>query len=310
LTPAQLVDVRAVVVTYNSIAYVTQCLDSILQEGVADVVVVDNASQDGSAHAAERLFDERVRVVRLDENVGFGAANNIGADQPGGWRHLLLVNPDAELVAGCVLHLFELSVARPRLGIGGGRTMSADGKTSAPSCFTAPTWWSLTCFALGLTSAFRGHRVFDPESIWARWSLPEQKRVDIVSGALMLIPAAVWRRLDGFDATFFLYGEDADLCLRAAELGLQCWVSPLAMATHAVGASQTRSDKLVLLHKGKATLLRKHWRWPALAVGLLQMGVGLRAVIGPEHEAWRGAWQRRSQWRRGYKSVPHCRRDN
>ena len=130
------------------------------------------------------------------------------------------------------------------------------------------------------------------------------REVDIVTGCLLLAPRPLWEELGGFDTRFFMYGEDADLSLRAAALGYRPAITPDAVVTHEIGVSSAaREDKLLLLFRGKATLLRKHWRGLRLraGLGLISAGIGLRSLIsrGP----WTQVWRSRSDWRAGYPEA-------
>ena len=141
----------------------------------------------------------------------------------------------------------------------GGRTLRPDGRLDPGSCWGAPTLWSLFCSRHGALERFKGTRIFDPESLGG-WKRDSVRDVDIVTGCLLFVPKELWRDLGGFDPRFFVYGEDADLALRAAAAGVRRVITPEAVVTHEVGVSSaTRPDKLVLLFRGKVTLLRKHW---------------------------------------------------
>src|SRR5262249_24325724 len=148
----------------------------------------------------------------------------------------------------------------PEHGIYGGRTLNPDGSTNPGSCWGRSTLWSLFCFASMLSTAFKRSRTFDPETLGQR-ERDSVREVDIVTGCFLLVPKGTWNALGGFDPRFFMYGEDADLALRAAEAGLRPIVTPDSVITHEVGASsKVRSDKLILLFQSKATLVRKHWK--------------------------------------------------
>ena len=161
-----------------------------------------------------------------------------------------------------------------------------------------------------LSTAFKGSRLFDPEAIGG-WKRDTVREVGIVTGCLLLAPRALWRELGGFDTRFFMYGEDADLGMRAWARGLRPAITPDAVITHEIGVSSaSRPDKLVLLFRGKATLLHKHWSplRRELGLALLRVGVGLRALLAvarPRREqasAWRAAWAERSNWVGGYEA--------
>lgn len=133
----------------------------------------------------------------------------------------------------------------------------------------------------------------------------------MITGCLLLASEAVWDELEGFDERYWMYGEDADLSMRARALGYRPRITPSAVAMHSIGASSSPDDRRVMVLKGKATLLRTHF--PLLggrvATLLLAGGVGLRATLsrvlsvagrGASTESWRAAWRRRDEWVDGY----------
>ena len=173
-----------------------------------EVIVVENASGDGSAELVRDEFPS-VRLIALEQNIGFAAGSNVGARAAEG-EYVLMLNPDTELVGDTLGALLRYARAHPEAGLVGGRTLRPDGELDPGSCWGAQSLWSLVCFASGLSMVFRGSRLFNPESL-AGWSRDSERYVDIVTGCLCLTPRAVWEQLDGFDEAFFMYGEDADL---------------------------------------------------------------------------------------------------
>ncbi len=309
MSAAPPLDVSVVVVSYEVRDLLAACLDSLLPQvrGRGEVVVLDNASSDGSAALVRERYPEVVLVASPD-NVGFGRGCNAAAQQARG-RYLLLLNPDTVVHDGAVDALLDLAARTPEAGMWGGRTVGVDGALDPRSCWGLPTLWSRTCFALGLDSAFRGSRVFDPESL-GRWQRDDEREVGMVTGCLLLVERGLWDRLGGFDPRFFMYGEDTDLALRARALGARPRVTPDATVTHVVGASSARVDKLVLLMRGKTTLARAHRRGAAQRYELAALGAGvaLRAAGGRVARrgpgaGWRGAWARRREWWAGYPDA-------
>jgi GT2 family glycosyltransferase len=139
--------------------------------------------------------------------------------------------------------------------------------------------------------------------------------VDIVTGCFFLITSNLWRELNGFDPAFFMYGEEADLCLRARKLGYRPMITPAATIIHHGGASErTRADKIVKLLQTKLLLLRRHWSAPAARFGAAMMwlwvasralGWRLMARDGNENhqlnrQAWTETWRRRGEWLVGF----------
>jgi GT2 family glycosyltransferase len=241
----------------------------------------------------------------MDDNLGFARGVNVAASSACG-RYVLLLNPDAEVVGDVLRHLVDFADERPQHGVYGGRTLKPEGGLNPTSCWDLPSLWSLACFAAGLSSAFPRSRRFNPESL-GRWQRDTVRTVGMVAGCLLLIRRSLWEQLGGFDTAFFMYGEDADLCARAAKLGCSPVITPGASIIHAIGAStDRRADKMTLVMKAKVTFLQKHWRAPRRAIGvaLLRAGVGLRAgltrLTGSRNSPWGEVWDNRAQWVGGY----------
>jgi N-acetylglucosaminyl-diphospho-decaprenol L-rhamnosyltransferase len=223
-------DVSILVVSHNGPAWLERSLRAVLDEArpecSCELIVADSAS-DAPTRDLLETWQDRATVIWSQENIGFARGCNMAARRASGDR-LLLLNPDAVVEPGCVDALVEFLDARPGAGLVGGRTMRPDGGVDPSSCWGRPTLWSTFCFAVGLSTAFRRSLAFDPESLgmWERDSVCE---VDIVTGCLLMTTRGTWDRLGGFDEDFFMYGEDADLSLRAAELGLRPAITPDAV---------------------------------------------------------------------------------
>ena len=310
--------VSVVIVTYRNEADIGACLSAVGQAapGIGlEVIVVDNASGDGTVAAARAAGG--AKIIERQDNGGFAAGCASGAEAATG-QWLLFLNPDTVIAPGAVEALLSCAQEHPGTGIVGGRFVHPDGTTDPRSFWGRPSPWSAACFALGLSSLLPGSRLFDPEAP-QQWSgdPAQQRAVPVVSGAFMLVHRQLWDTLGGFDPVFFLYGEDADFCLRAAAAGCRPMVTAQAVCQHAGGRSSTGAGKLVLLFTGKATLVRRHFpAWlRGTGVGLLLGGVLLRAtasrVTGTASAArqarptargddWRALWAARNEWRRGW----------
>jgi hypothetical protein len=249
-------------------------------------------------------------LIRLQSNVGFASANILAARDARG-EFLLLLNPDTVVLDGAVDKLVGFARANPQAHICGGRTVFADGQLNGASCWRRPTPWSVLCIGLGLTSLFPHSRIFARES-YGSWRRDSVREVDIVSGCFLLIRRAAWEELCGFDPAFFMYGEDADLCLRARRLGYRCLITPDAQIVHQGGASEkVRADKMVRLLTAKAQLFRRHWPAGLVPFGLQMLklwaftrmaALGLLQRVQPRRrdsfEAWRDIWRRRREFLR------------
>ncbi len=301
------VDVSILVVSYNTREMTLACLRSVFDEtheASFELIVLDNASADGSADAIEREFGERVRLIRSAENLGFARANNVAAEGANG-EYLLLLNPDTVVLRGAIDKLAAFARERPRAGIWGGRTVFADGRLNPSSCWRRMSVWSLACRATGLSTLLPNSGLFHSEA-YGGWTRDSVRAVDIVSGCFFLITTNLWRELKGFDPAFFMYGEEADLCQRARRLGARPHVTPDAEIVHYGGASETvREDKVARLLRAKALLIRRHMPrgFVGLSLLLLAMWPLSRSLAGRARggedaraDVWSQVWARRREW--------------
>jgi N-acetylglucosaminyl-diphospho-decaprenol L-rhamnosyltransferase len=221
----------AVVVNYNAGAHLVACVRSLRAEGVDHIVVVDNASRDGSLEAAVAA-DPGIEVVQTGSNLGFGRASNLGAARVEG--DILLLNPDAVVEPGAVKALEAVLEQEADVGIVGPRVENPDG-TLYPSARTFPALGDAMGHAfVGLVAPrnrfTRRYRMLD-------WDHAVAARVDWVSGACMLVRRSCFDALQGFDAAFFMYLEDVDLCWRAHRAGWAVAYEPAARIIHVQGVS-------------------------------------------------------------------------
>lgn len=308
-------DLTVIVVSYNTRELTLKALETLYattKEARFHTVVYDNASSDGSAEAIAAAFPQ-VELIASDENVGFAKANNIvAATATTEW--LLLLNPDTECHEGAVDNLMRFSKAHPEAGITGGRTVFPDGSLNMASCWMRVTPWSSVCKATGLQVIFPNSTFFNSEAIGG-WQRDTVREVDVVQGSFFMIRRALWDELGGFDLRYFMYGEEADLCLRAQALGYRPMITPDAEIMHLAGASTTHSPARKYIYVAKARLTLMHDHWPAWQVpfgkATLMFWVGSRvlllqpiaALTGKKRAAaqkWRDIWADRKNWLKAY----------
>lgn len=257
-------------VSYNSAAHLRECVAPLVVREDVEVVVVDNASSDGSAGM---IRDLPLTLVEMAANRGFAVGCNAG------WRAseapiVLFLNPDATIDPASVARL-AATAARPEVGAVAPKILESDGSI-APSLRCFPS--AVTPFA---QAAFL-HRAF-PGARWASELVPTSDPAyaaaapaEWVSGACVMLRRDVLERLGGFDEGFFMYGEDKDLCLRVRRAGLEVRFEPDAVAVHHGGASAPRTALLPVLATSRVRYAGKHGgRARAL---LERIGVGLWAL--------------------------------
>jgi hypothetical protein len=307
------VEVSVIVVSYNTKAMTLACLASVRLETRAahELIVVDNASADGSADAIPAA-DPAAIFIASRENAGFGQANNTAARRARG-RYLLLLNPDTVVTDGAIDRLIAFAKSRPEARIWGGRTIFANGRLNPSSAWSRMTLWNLLCRASGLTGLFPRSGLCNGEA-YGGWDRSSEREVDIVSGCFLLIEREFWQRLGGFDPAFFMYGEEADMCLRARELGARPRVTPTATIIHHGGASETaREGKLVKLLAAKSMLIRRHFplgtrslglallaAWPLTRATASYLAVPLKRSALDSARVWRAVWHARLRWLDGF----------
>lgn len=270
-------NIDVVIVTHNSADHLNAVLGA-LPAGI-DLIVVDNASTDASADIAER---HGATTVRGTVNAGFGAACNRGASL-GDAKVIVFLNPDAVIEADALARLVEV-LDDPTIGVVSPRLVYPDG---APQ----QVRWPYPSAGGAWAEAFGAHRV-----------LP-QSADGFVVGACFAIRREAFEAAGGFDERFWLYGEEADLCRRVADLGWTVTYTPRATAVHVGGASGTQSDEaaaLVAEHflRGGEHFVAKHlgrralvsYRLANLVGSSLRGGTGLgrRAAIhrGRARKLW------------------------
>jgi GT2 family glycosyltransferase len=312
--------VSIIVVSYNTRDMTVACLKSAIAETRSttfELIVVDNASADGSADAIAREVPS-ARLVRSGRNLGFAVGNNEAVKQARG-EYVLLLNPDTVVLSQAIDRLIEFARAYPDAGVWGGRTLFADGTLNPASCSRQMTLWGLLCRATGLGWAFKNSPIFNGE-FYGGWARDTIRQVDIVSGCFFLIRRDLWQKLGGFDPVFFMYGEEVDLCLRLRRLGLRPMVTPKATIVHYGGASErVRADKQIRVLAAKVTLMRRYWRQPARLIGELLFrllpltrlavlspaaAVSANQSIAAQFGEWRQIWARRHEWLAGFAPLP------
>ena len=251
-------DISAIIVNYNGAALLPRCISALREDAGSrrvEIVVVDNASTDGSADLP-CLNGSNVRVIRLEENVGFGRANNIGAEVASG-THLLLLNIDCFVRPGLIDVLAARLDGDGGCAVAGPRLLNPDG-TLQPSCHNFPTPAVLFLEQSLLWKALRRmpllrHRLH----IASPHNRPEE--ADWLLGACMLVRAEAYYEVGGFDPAYFFYWEEADLCMRLQKAGWAVAFEPRAQAVHLGGGSTSNPAMLLYFFKSLFLFYSRHY---------------------------------------------------
>lgn len=225
--------VSVIIVSYNTCDITLRCLRELYAALVCpvEVIVVDNASTDGSPQGIVRDFPA-VRLIRNDRNIGFSSANNQGMRTARG-AYFLLLNSDAFVLPGAVETMAAFLEKHPEAGVAGPRLLNADG-TLQRSCHRFPTPLRAWIDNLCVSRLLPNHPTIGG---YGRWNHDRERYVDFVSGACMMVRRATYEHIGGFDEMFFMYAEETDWQRRMHTRGWLVGFTPDAKVVHLGGAS-------------------------------------------------------------------------
>jgi GT2 family glycosyltransferase len=222
-------DLTVVVVTWNALPWLEQCLESVQGQ---DVIVVDHGSTDGTLELVRDRFPA-FRVLE-QENLGMGAGNNAGM-RAGGGRYWLLLNSDAWISGDGLQRLIEFADAHPAAAVVGPKLLNTDG-TLQRSVRGEPTLWRVATEYLFIRKLAPHSDLLNP--LYAGgFDHASSREVDWLSGAALLVRREAADAVGLFDESFFLFSEEADWLTRFRRAGWQVWFYPGAEVVHVGGAS-------------------------------------------------------------------------
>lgn len=277
-------DLSVVVVTHRARNMVRDCLDTLVNKGglaglKSEVLLVDNASGDGTAEMARTEFPT-VRLLESAENVGFSRGNNIGIEASTA-RHVLLLNPDTLIPDGSLKKCVEFLDAQPEtVAAMSCRVQSVDGSLQWTCSRRLITPWTEICRALLLDRMFSKSDLFNREPD-VRFDRKTTRDVECLLGAFMLIRRTVLERIGGLDEQFFLMYEDVDWCKRALDAGYRLVFWPEAHITH-IGGSFWKQEPIITFansHISAMKYFRKHHPGALKTVHFVHR-VGMNLKIG------------------------------
>jgi len=271
--------------SWNTIEDTRACLASLersREEGDFEVIVVDNASSDGSAQMVRDEFPW-VRLLEPGENLGFTGGHNLALAQKRG-RHSALLNSDTVVHPGAIATIIAFMREHPESGVVGPKLLNPDGSLQY-SCRRFPNPVAAAFRNTWLGRLFPQNRAVT-DYLMTDWDHASVRDVDWVSGAALFMREEVYSKIGGLDPHFFMYCEDVDICQRAWNAGWKVTYLPDAVITHAIGRSTDKvaNKMIVRFHKSMFRYYAKHiapkfflTRYPALALaaGALALRGGL-----------------------------------
>ncbi len=244
-----------------------------------EILVLDNASSDGSVQMLEKEFPE-VKLMVSERNLGFSKGHNLAARAAQG-KYLFILNPDTEVLPGALDALIAYAEQHPEVGIIGPKILNPDGSLQY-SCRRFPNPAAALFRNTPLGKLFPNNP-YTRDYLMTDWDHNSIREVDWVSGAALLVRREVFERLGGFDEQFFMYCEDTDLCYRAWQAGYKVVYFPESKIKHAIGRStdQVANRMIVTFHKSMYLFYKKHYarRTFVLLRPLVPLGLALRASL-------------------------------
>ncbi len=265
-------NISVVVVNYNGGPLLLRCLEALqASRPTPEVILCDNASQDGSLAAARRAFPE-MKILAFERNLGFAMAVNRGLAAARG-RWLVVLNPDCLVEPDTLATLSRVMAEHPRAGLAGCRILDPDGREQRGSRRHLPRLGS------GLAKAL-GRRGIDLHQM----PLPAAPQpVEAISGACMMVRRAALDEVGGLDEDYFLHCEDLDWCKRFHDAGWEVLFVPQASVVHHQGTCSAERPRRVAWHKhrGMWRYYRKHLAGdhPRPLRALVWSGIHLRLLI-------------------------------
>ena len=234
--------ISVIIVSWNAKAFLMKCMESVSRQSLRasaslEIIVVDNASADGSPEAVRQSYPE-VRLIVNDENYGFAKANNRGIRASTG-DYLFLINSDVVVSESCFEKSIQHMDEHPEIGMLGPRIVGLDGKVQR-SCMGYPSLWNSLCRALALDSLFPRSRFFGSHLL-TFWNHDETRPVEVINGCFWVLRRSAMEQVGLLDERFFIYAEDIDWCKRFNEGGWKVVFFADVEALHYGGASSANA---------------------------------------------------------------------
>jgi GT2 family glycosyltransferase len=290
-------DLSVIIVNYNTRDLLDACLASVIAaerpSGGIQIIVVDNASTDGSVAMVREKYPE-VCLLALDENVGFAAANNRGTAVAQG-HTLHDLNSDTVISPQALSQPYHYLQTHPEVGAITVKLIYPNGQRDPDNHRGFPTPWNALCHFTGISRIFP-HKPEFKGYFQCYADFNHTHAVEVIAGSFMMMPATLFHQLDGWDESYFFYGEDIDFCYRIHQAGRQIIYYPHVEVLHYKGASSgLRQESADIARPPKSTRVkvakesvramkifyRKFYRqqYPSLVTALVLAGIQARGWL-------------------------------
>lgn len=231
------INLSIIIVNFNTYKFLKECINSIYKNApifASEIIVVDNASSDGSADKIHKNFP-RVRLIANKKNIGFAAANNQGIKQASG-KYILLLNPDTVISKNVLDRTAGLMDQNPQAGIVTCKVVLAGGSLDDACHRGFPTPWNAFCYFSGLAGLFPKSKLLNGYHL-GFCDMDKTHEIDACAGAFMLIRREAGEMVRWLDEDYFWYGEDLDFCYRIKQAGWKVMFTLEAEIIHYKGVS-------------------------------------------------------------------------
>ncbi len=274
-------DISIIIINYNVKEFLENLLLSLVPalKGIAaEIIVVDNASSDGSIEMLKKKFPSVTAIINK-QNIGFAKANNLALHRASG-KYILLLNPDTIVNENTLHEMLSFMELHDEVGLAGCKVLNSDGTLQLSCRRGFPGPWTSFCKVSGLSSLFPNIKLF------ARYNLTyldenQSFEVDAVSGAYMMIRKSVYEKIGGLDEQFFMYGEDLDWCYRVQKTGNKVYYVHSAQIIHFKGESTKRSNinETRIFYDAMRLFVRKHFASYWIIELILSIGISVRQAV-------------------------------
>lgn len=274
-------ELSIIIINYNVKEFLQNLIHSLqkaLSKITHEIIVVDNASDDGSVEFIREKFPQ-INLIVNKTNVGFSKANNEALKVSKG-KFILLINPDTIVSEDTITKMIDFINQYPEVGLAGCKILNPDGSLQLACRRSFPGPWTSFCKVTGLSTLFPKSKLF------AKYNLTyldenSTYEVDAISGSFMMMKREAYEKVGGFDEQFFMYGEDLDLCYRIQKNGYKVFYYPGTQIIHYKGESTKRSslDETKYFYNAMNLFVKKHFSSFYLVEIILRSAIGFRKIF-------------------------------
>jgi len=290
-----MIDLSIVIVVFNTKDFLKSCIESIKNTAknfTYEIIVVDNASKDGSSEMVKNFFKE-VILISNKENFGFSKANNIGIKKTTG-RYILFLNADTLVYENTLKEMIDFMDTHKNAGAATCKLVLPNGKIDDASHRGFPTPWNSFSHFSRLSKFFGKTKIFGGYNL-GFMDLSETHEIDALAGAFMLVRREAGQEAGWWDEDYFFYGEDLDFCYQLKQKGWKIYYVPQVSILHykgishglkkhskhlATADSQTRKKAQEERFKAMEIFYKKHYekKYPWIVTRLVYLGISLKQL--------------------------------